>query len=157
MKKNKASGCKQVWRLQNKYRDKNQFFMIIHPLTGTVKLPGEKFAAQSSSDTNTMDSSFAETKTIQLNSTEELYAEIRDCNFSAVGPRLSHHAKSVVTQYEERHAAKTVGELKQFVQKIPQIGVYKQSVATRKYKWNFSPHVHVCTFTCMHVCVHAYV
>ncbi|KAK8743146.1 hypothetical protein OTU49_001558 [Cherax quadricarinatus] len=104
----------------------DQFYGII---TGTVKLPGEKFA-QTSSDTNTSDDSFMETKTVQLFSSEVLYAEIRDCNFSAVGPRLSRHAKSVVAQYEERHAAKTVGELKQFVQKIPQMEVYKQSVAT---------------------------
>lgn len=70
---------------------------------------------------------------MQLSSSEALYAEIRDCNFSAVGPRLSQHAKSVMAQYEERHAAKTVPELKQFVQKIPQMEVYKQSVGTREF------------------------
>ncbi|KAG0729931.1 Vacuolar protein sorting-associated protein 33A [Chionoecetes opilio] len=108
----------------------DQFFTINNC---TVKLPGEKFAAQSTTESNTnsnMDNSFSEIKTIQLNSSEELYSEIRDFNFSAVGPRLSHHAKSVVAQYEERHAAKTMGELKQFVQKIPQMEAYKQSVAT---------------------------
>lgn len=104
----------------------DQFFTINNC---TVKLPGEKFAAQSNSDSGTVDNT-SEIKTIQLNSSEELYAEIRDFNFSAVGPRLSHHAKSVVAQYEERHTAKTVGELKQFVQKIPQMEAYKQSVAT---------------------------
>ncbi|XP_071512985.1 vacuolar protein sorting-associated protein 33A isoform X1 [Panulirus ornatus] len=105
----------------------DQFFGIVNC---AVKLPGEKFA-QTSTDSNSSDGSpFVETKTVQLSSSEVLYAEIRDCNFSAVGPRLSRHAKSVVAQYEERHAAKTVGELKQFVQKIPQMEVYKQSVAT---------------------------
>ncbi|KAG7172080.1 Vacuolar protein sorting-associated protein 33A-like 1 [Homarus americanus] len=96
----------------------------------TVKLPGEKFAQTSSDSPPSDDSSFMDTKTVQLSSLEILYAEIRDCNFSAVGPRLSRHAKSVKAQYEERHAAKTVGELKQFVQKIPQMEVHKQSVAT---------------------------
>lgn len=105
----------------------DQFFTINNC---TVKLPGEKFAAQSNSDSNPMDNTFSDIKTIQLNSSEELYSEIRDFNFSAVGPRLSHHAKSVVAQYEERHAAKTMGELKQFVQKIPQMEAYKQNVAT---------------------------
>lgn len=109
------------------------FFVFV----GAVKLPGEKFA-QSSAETNSPDdSAFLETKTVQLSSTEILYAEIRDCNFSAVGPRLSRHAKSVVAQYEERHAAKSLGELKQFVQKIPQMEVYKQSVATRKISYFF--------------------
>lgn len=101
-------------------------------LVAAVKLPGEKFALSSSDSSTPDDSTFMETKTVQLSSMEILYAEIRDCNFSAVGPRLSRHAKSVVAQYEERHAAKTVGELKQFVQRIPQMEVYKQSVATRK-------------------------
>lgn len=105
----------------------DQFFTINNC---TVKLPGEKFAAQSNSDSNPMDNTFSDIKTIQLNSSEELYSEIRDFNFSAVGPRLSHHAKAVVAQYEERHAAKTMGELKQFVQKIPQMEAYKQNVAT---------------------------
>lgn len=100
--------------------------------SGTVKLPGEKFAPATTDSSTSEDSAFQETKTIHLSSSEALFAEIRDCNFSAVGPRLSRHAKSVVAQYEERHAAKTVGELKQFVQRIPQMEVYKQSVATRK-------------------------
>lgn len=105
--------------------------------TGTVKLPGEKFAksgqsAPSSSNTEFPDdSAIPETKTIQLSGAEVLFAEIRDCNFSGVGPRLSRHAKSVMALYDERHAAKTVGELKQFVQRMPQLEQYKQSVATR--------------------------
>ncbi|XP_066982129.1 vacuolar protein sorting-associated protein 33A isoform X1 [Macrobrachium rosenbergii] len=95
----------------------------------TVKLPGDRFPQPNSEQSNMDESAFQEVKTVQLSSSEALFAEIRDCNFSAVGPRLSRHAKSVVAQYEERHAAKTVGELKQFVQKIPQMEVYKQSVA----------------------------
>ncbi|XP_037796151.1 vacuolar protein sorting-associated protein 33A-like [Penaeus monodon] len=105
----------------------DQFFQINNC---TVKLPGEKFAPATTDSSTSDDSAFQETKTIHLSSSEALFAEIRDCNFSAVGPRLSRHAKSVVAQYEERHAAKTVGELKQFVQRIPQMEVYKQSVAT---------------------------
>ena len=108
-------------------------FCNIFFYSGTVKLPGDRFPQPSSEQSNIEESAFQEFKTVHLSTSEALFAEIRDCNFSAVGPRLSRHAKSVVAQYDERHAAKTVGELKQFVQKIPQMEAYKQSVALRKY------------------------
>ncbi|XP_076028832.1 vacuolar protein sorting-associated protein 33A-like [Oratosquilla oratoria] len=107
----------------------DQFFGINNC---TVKLPGEKFSQTNSESINTDDaaSSYLGTKTVQLTGAELLYSEIRDCNFSAVGPRLSRQAKLVAAQYEERHKAKTVGEMKQFVQKLPQMQTAKQSLAT---------------------------
>ena len=55
----------------------------------------------------------------------------RDKNFSAVGTSLSRKAKAISAQYEERHEAKTVSELKQFVAKLPQMQATKQSLALR--------------------------
>jgi hypothetical protein len=55
----------------------------------------------------------------------------RDKNFSAVGTALSRKAKAISAQYEERHEAKTVSELKQFVAKLPQMQATKQSLALR--------------------------
>ncbi|KAI9565724.1 Vacuolar protein sorting-associated protein 33A [Daphnia sinensis] len=103
----------------------DEFYGIKH---NTVKLPGEKFQAGASggqsprSDDNTV-------KSIVLNSAEELYADLRDKNFSAVGTTLSRKAKAISAQYEERHEAKTVSELKQFVAKLPQMQATKQSLA----------------------------
>lgn len=57
----------------------------------------------------------------------------RDKNFSAVGTALSRKAKAISAQYEERHEAKTVSELKQFVAKLPQMQATKQSLALRKF------------------------
>ncbi|KAA8578854.1 hypothetical protein FQN60_005322, partial [Etheostoma spectabile] len=63
-----------------------------------VKLPPEKFAqkkpGEASKDLPT------EPKKLQLNSAEELYAEIRDKNFNAVGAALSKKAKIISAAFE---------------------------------------------------------
>lgn len=67
-------------------------------LTGYVKLPPEKFAqkkqGEGGKDLPT------EAKKLQLNSAEELYAEIRDKNFNAVGAALSKKAKIISAAFE---------------------------------------------------------
>ncbi|KAF2366399.1 Sec1-like protein [Trinorchestia longiramus] len=68
-------------------------------------------------------------KPVLLSSSDQLYAEIRDANFSAVGPRLASQAKQITKEFEERHLAKTVVEMKHFVQKLPRIQAAKQSLA----------------------------
>jgi len=93
-----------------------------------IKLPSDNFAnqAQDSSDSSETKS----TKTIPLNSNDEIYADLRDKNFNAVGPTLSKKAKAVSAQFEERHGARTVRDLKLFVDKMPQMQVIRQSLAT---------------------------
>ncbi|XP_044514699.1 vacuolar protein sorting-associated protein 33A isoform X2 [Gracilinanus agilis] len=92
-----------------------------------VKLPPEKFApkkqGESGKDLPT------EAKKLQLNSAEELYAEIRDKNFNAVGSVLSKKAKIISAAFEERHNAKTVGEIKQFVSQLPHMQAARGSLA----------------------------
>uniref|UniRef100_A0A8C2XAI8 VPS33A core subunit of CORVET and HOPS complexes n=1 Tax=Cyclopterus lumpus TaxID=8103 RepID=A0A8C2XAI8_CYCLU len=94
---------------------------------GYVKLPPEKFAqkkqGEASKDLPT------EPKKLQLNSAEELYAEIRDKNFNAVGAALSKKAKIISAAFEGRHNAKTVGEIKQFVSQLPHMQAARSSLA----------------------------
>ncbi|XP_059405658.1 vacuolar protein sorting-associated protein 33A [Carassius carassius] len=94
---------------------------------GYVKLPPEKFAlkkqGEGGKDLPT------EPKKLQLNSAEELYAEIRDKNFNAVGAALSKKAKIISAAFEERHNAKTVGEIKQFVSQLPHMQAARGSLA----------------------------
>ncbi len=63
-----------------------------------MKLPPEKFAqkkqGEGGKDLPT------EQKKLQLNSAEELYAEIRDKNFNAVGAALSKKAKIISAAFE---------------------------------------------------------
>uniref|UniRef100_A0A8C5UKT8 Vacuolar protein sorting-associated protein 33A n=3 Tax=Microcebus murinus TaxID=30608 RepID=A0A8C5UKT8_MICMU len=86
-----------------------------------AKLPPEKFAPKKQGD--------GEAKKLQLNSAEELYAEIRDKNFNAVGSVLSKKAKVISAAFEERHNAKTVGEIKQFVSQLPHMQAARGSLA----------------------------
>ncbi|NXY75437.1 VP33A protein, partial [Glareola pratincola] len=96
-------------------------------LAAYVKLPPEKFApkkqGEGGKDLPT------EPKKLQLNSAEELYAEIRDKNFNAVGSVLSKKAKIISAAFEERHHAKTVGEIKQFVSQLPHMQAARSSLA----------------------------
>lgn len=47
----------------------------------------------------------------------------------------------ITREFEERHQAKTVVEMKQFVQKLPRIQVAKQSLALRESLGDTSKHV----------------
>ena len=71
-----------------------------------------------------------EDKTVTLSSQEELYKELRGLNFNAVGPNLSRKAKNISAQFEERHEARTVREIKQFVDRLPGMQAAKLSLAT---------------------------
>lgn len=64
-----------------------------------------------------------------LNSGEELFADLRDRNFNAVGALLSREAKTLSSQYEVRHEAKTIGEIKQFVDRLPSMQLKRKSLA----------------------------
>lgn len=66
--------------------------------TGYVKLPPEKFAEKKQGEASK--DLLTERKKLQLNSAEELYAEIRDKNFNAVGAALSKKAKIISAAFE---------------------------------------------------------
>ncbi|XP_076367418.1 vacuolar protein sorting-associated protein 33A isoform X2 [Tachypleus tridentatus] len=92
-----------------------------------IKLPPEKFTK--SSDGGPQEIATEPAKFL-LNSAEELFAELRDKNFNAVGGLLSKKAKLLSAQFEERHGAKTIGEIKQFVDRLPHMQASKKSLAT---------------------------
>ncbi|KAK7871304.1 hypothetical protein R5R35_007577 [Gryllus longicercus] len=91
----------------------------------TVQLPAEKLAKPDDS----LPVNAGEKKAVILNSGEELFAEIRDRNFNAVGPALSRKAKLISAQLEERHGDKTMQEMKQFVARLPHMLAMKNSLA----------------------------
>lgn len=91
----------------------------------TVHFPAEPFSK--SDETFQTDSS--DKKSIILNSSEELYTELRDKNFNAVGQILSRHVKSISQQLDERHNNKSVQDMKKFVERLPNMIINRQSVA----------------------------
>ncbi|XP_046840595.1 vacuolar protein sorting-associated protein 33A-like [Xenia sp. Carnegie-2017] len=96
----------------------------------SVKLPPEKFEVPDDKKAGlTKPAQPAGPKNIKLNSSDQLFAEIRDVNFLAVGPVLSRKAKQISLAFEEHRGAKTVSEMKQFVSKLPNIQAEKHSLA----------------------------
>lgn len=67
-------------------------------------MPPEKFAPKKQGGGGGGKDLPTEAKKLQLNSAEELYAEIRDKNFNAVGSVLSKKAKIISAAFEVRHA-----------------------------------------------------
>lgn len=62
------------------------------------------------------------TRTIQLDSTDKLYEQLRDANFAIVGSLLNKVARrlqQVQTDYESKQKSKTIAELKDFVGQLP--------------------------------------
>lgn len=61
-------------------------------------------------------------RTIQLDSTDKLYDQLRDANFAIVGSLLNKVARrlqQVQSDYESKHKTKTIAELKDFVTQLP--------------------------------------
>ncbi|KJZ79041.1 hypothetical protein HIM_01814 [Hirsutella minnesotensis 3608] len=61
-------------------------------------------------------------RTIQLDSSDKLYEQLRDANFAIVGGLLNKVARrlqQVQSDYESKHKTKTLAELKEFVGRLP--------------------------------------
>lgn len=56
---------------------------------------------------------------IQVDSSDQLFNQLRNANFAIVGGILNSVAKRLETNYESRHGAKTTSELREFVNKLP--------------------------------------
>ncbi|KAJ6623145.1 Sec1-like protein [Mycena sp. CBHHK59/15] len=61
-------------------------------------------------------------------STDPLFAELRDLNFSSVGKRLNKVARRLEEDYKVRHQAKTVAQLRDFVGKLGGLQTDHQSL-----------------------------
>jgi len=120
-------------------RDVDPITVLLTPLTyeglidetfgiesNRVKLPPEKFAKKNEDGIGEMP---LEPQTLQLNSAEELYAELRDKNFQAVGPVLSRKAKDLTLDFRDKDNAKSVADLKKLVAKLPHMQAAKKSLA----------------------------
>ncbi|RKP34979.1 vacuolar sorting protein [Dimargaris cristalligena] len=70
---------------------------------------------------------------VSLNSKDALYAELRDLNFSVVGGWLHRAAKRINDDYQGRHQAKTVTQIRQFIGKLGNIQAEHQSLRLHTY------------------------
>jgi vacuolar protein sorting-associated protein 33A len=65
---------------------------------------------------------------IQLDSSDQLFDQLRDANFAIVGDILKKVARRLESDYESRHSAKTTSELREFVNKLPAYQLEHQSL-----------------------------
>lgn len=87
-----------------------------------------------------------------LNSNDSIFGELRgkpykpntltctDCNFSVVGPKLQGKAQEIESTYAERHKAKSVQEIKEFMNKLQSIQAAHQFLRIRMASLAFSSH-----------------
>ncbi|CAG8487222.1 8957_t:CDS:10 [Diversispora eburnea] len=69
-------------------------------------------------------------KKIALNSGDKLFAQLRDMNFAVVGSVLNRVAKRINDDYEGRHQAKTVAQIREFINKLGGLQSEHQSLRT---------------------------
>ena len=67
---------------------------------------------------------------IQLDSSDKLYDQLRDANFTIVGPLLNKVARRLAGEFESHHSAKSTAELREFVNKLPGYQAEQQSLKT---------------------------
>ncbi|KAG0124181.1 Sec1-like protein [Tuber indicum] len=85
-------------------------------------------AASSSSASPAATSSQQKKKPISLNSEDKLFENLRDTNFAIVGNLLNKVARRLNDDYEGRHQAKTVSEIREFVGKLGSLQQEHQSL-----------------------------
>ncbi|KAI9016781.1 Sec1-like protein [Hyaloraphidium curvatum] len=70
----------------------------------------------------------AKTRKVPLSSSDPLFSQLRDMNFAVVGSTLSQIARRIHNNYEDRHAAKTMSEVRDFVGRLGPLQAEHQSL-----------------------------
>lgn len=96
-----------------------------------IRLPPKKFISEEemAGDSSRNLEPATEMKRFYLNSSEQLFAKLRDCHYLSVGPILRLSAQNLASQFDERKLAKTVREMRQFVDKMPYLQKLRNSQA----------------------------
>ncbi|PYH94177.1 vacuolar sorting protein [Aspergillus ellipticus CBS 707.79] len=84
--------------------------------------------AQESSKAPQQSSKQGQKRKVQLDSSDQLFSQLRDANFAIVGDILNKVARRLETDYESRHSAKSTTELREFVNKLPAYQLEHQSL-----------------------------
>ncbi|KAK9451169.1 Sec1-like protein [Limtongia smithiae] len=93
--------------------------------TANSKLPPASSAASAVSIAPPSD---RKSKKVVLDSSDSLFSSLRDLNFAVVGSTLNRVARKLNEDYEERHQAKTVSQIKDFVSKLSGLQAEHQSL-----------------------------
>lgn len=106
--------------------------MNIFICTATAQFPSERFMKSE----NEPEVLTPNKKQIILNSSDELFADIRDKHFNAVGHVLSRKAKHISALYDVK-PGETVEQMSKFVMQLPHLKNSKRLLAIRKCIFEF--------------------
>jgi vacuolar protein sorting-associated protein 33A len=108
----------EVYGIQNNQAD----------VDSTIVGAGPQQTAQSTSSVPSAATTPSRKRKIQLDSSDKLYDGLRDTNFAIVGSLLNKVARRLRSDYDSRHASKTISELKDFVKNLPGYQAEQQSL-----------------------------
>lgn len=75
-----------------------------------------------------------------LSSAENLYVELRDKNFSAIGGVLRSKTSEIQEIFRQKDRGEmSMGEMKRLVQQLPAVNALKQSLSDRKFLGSLIP------------------
>ncbi|KKA24717.1 Vacuolar sorting protein [Rasamsonia emersonii CBS 393.64] len=111
---------------------KNNQADVDSSIMGPAAQPPSSQASSSASQTAAKQSL---KRKIQLDSSDQLFSQLRDANFAIVGDILNKVARRLESDYESRHSAKTTSELREFVNKLP---AYQQEHQSLKVHTNLA-------------------
>ena len=120
----------------------DEFFGIAHNQTevdtsiiGPAAPPRQAGQGGASSDPSPTDTKRGLKRKVQVDSSDQLYSQLRDANFAVVGSMLNKVARRLENDYESRHGAKSTSELREFVNKLP---AYQAEHASLKIHTNLA-------------------
>ncbi|KAF9172590.1 hypothetical protein BGX20_005287 [Mortierella sp. AD010] len=105
---------------------KNSFVEVDASLTTTA--PVQAGAGASGSTSSGSGTVLGKKKKVPLNGGDKLFGELRDLNFAVVGGLLNKVAKRINADYEQRHNAKTVPQIREFIHKMGGLAAEHQSL-----------------------------
>ncbi|OBZ88579.1 Vacuolar protein sorting-associated protein 33A [Choanephora cucurbitarum] len=95
---------------------------------GIAGVPSPVVGTGSSAGLNAPPAAPIKKKKYVLNSSDKLFSQLRDQNFAVVGNMLNKIAKRINENYEERHNAKTVAQIRDFVGRLSELQQEHQSL-----------------------------
>ncbi|KAI1320180.1 hypothetical protein EDD11_001784 [Mortierella claussenii] len=102
---------------------KNSFVEVDAALASAAPPPGAGAGARASGSATVTGK-----KKVPLNGGDKLFGELRDLNFAVVGGLLNKVAKRINADYEQRHNAKTVPQIREFINKMGGLAAEHQSL-----------------------------
>ncbi|KAF9942459.1 hypothetical protein BGZ67_001441 [Mortierella alpina] len=107
---------------------KNSFVEVDASLASATSAPTGTTAGTTPTTGSGSTSVPGKKKKVPLNGGDKLFEELRDLNFAVVGGLLNKVAKRINADYEERHNAKTVPQIRQFITKMGGLAAEHQSL-----------------------------